>query len=185
MSVPVIVVLVVIALLVISVIAWVIAIKNNIIRFEQDVQNSASRIDVYLTKRFDCLTKMVDSVKGYTKHEEETLTKIIAMRNPGKNASMADKAQFENQMTQALSSLNMVVEQYPNLKADQLFLRLQNEISTVEDDLQAARSNYNSIVSHFNKYIKVFPNSMLAGAYKPFDYFEAEESKRQDVKIEF
>ena len=176
----------IVVLLVIIIVGWFISTRNKFIRMDQDVENSLSRIDVYLTKRFDLLTKMVDATKGYTKHEQETLFKVVAMRNPGAGASLKEKAEFDAQMNSVAKQLSVVVEQYPTLKADNMFNNLQKAISEVEENLQAARSNYNSNVSAFNKAILVFPASIVAGnKFTKKEYFEAEESKRQDVKIEF
>ena len=175
-----------IVLLIIIVLAWFISTRNKFIRMEQDVENSESRIDVYLTKRFDLLTKMIDSTKGYMKHEKETLAQVIEMRNPGVNASLKEKANFNEQMSSVAKQLSVVVEQYPDLKADKMFHNLQQSISEVEENLQAARSNYNSNVSSFNKAILQFPASIVAGSrFVKKEYFEAEESKKQDVKMEF
>lgn len=176
----------VVVLLVIILVGWFISTRNKFIRMDQDVENSLSRIDVYLTKRFDLLTKMVDATKGYTKHEQETLAQVIQMRNPGANASLKEKAEFDAQMNSVARQLNFVVEQYPSLKADTMFNNLQRSISEVEENLQAARSNYNANVATFNKAILVFPASIVAGnKFTKKEYFEAEEAKRQDVKIEF
>lgn len=176
----------VVAIIIISIVSWYISTRNRFIRMVEDIENSESRIDVYLTKRFDDLTKMVSTVKGYAKHESESLTNIIAMRNPGSKASIQEKTEFNEQLTAASRQLNLVVEQYPNLKADNLFINLQKEISEIEENLQAARSNYNSNVANYNKAIQVFPSSIVAGSrFTKRDYFEAEEAKRKDVEINF
>ncbi len=142
-----IIVAVVILLIIIGIVGWYISTRNRFIRLEQNVESSESRIDVYLTKRFDLLTKMLDTTKGYMKHEKETLIDVIEMRNPGAKASLQEKAQFNEQMNEAAKQLNLVVERYPELKADRMFDNLQNSISEVEENLQAARSNFNSNVS--------------------------------------
>lgn len=176
----------IIVVLIISVIGYYISKRNQFIRFDQDVENSLSRIDVFLTKRFDLLTKMIDTTKGYAKHEKETLAEIVGMRNPGANASLKEKAEFDARMTEVAKQLNFVVERYPDLKADSLFRGLQSSISEVEENLQAARSNYNANVAAFNKAILQFPGSLVAGSkFTKKEYFEADEAKKQDVKIEF
>lgn len=181
-----IVVAIVVVVLIVAIIGWYISTRNKFIRMEQDVKNSESRIDVYLTKRFDCLTKMLDTTKGYMKHENDTLINVIAMRNPGANASLKDKAAFNDQMTNVATQINAVAEQYPELKADKMFANLQASINEIEENLQAARSNFNANVSAFNKAILVFPASIVAGSrFREKDYFEAEETKKQDVKMEF
>lgn len=181
-----IVVAVVIVLIVVGILGWYISTRNKFIRYEQDVENSESRIDVYLTKRFDLLTKMVATTKGYAKHEKETLVEVVEMRNPGKNATLKEKAEFNEQMTSVAKQLNLVIEKYPELKADKMFASLQSSISEVEENLQAARSNFNANVSAFNKAILQFPGSLVAGSrFTKKEYFEAEEPKKQDVQIEF
>lgn len=176
----------VIVLIIIGIISWYISTRNKFIRYEQDVENSESRIDVYLTKRFDLLTKMVATTKGYAKHEKETLIGVIEMRNPGENATLKEKAEFNEQMSTVARQLNLVIEKYPELKADKMFASLQSSISEVEENLQAARSNFNANVATFNKAILQFPGSIVAGSrFTKKDYFEAEESKKQDVQIEF
>lgn len=181
-----IIVVAVILLILLSIVGWYISTRNRFVRLEQNVESSESRIDVYLTKRFDLLTKMLDTTKGYMKHEKETLIDVVEMRNPGAKASLQEKAQFNEQMDAATKQLNLVVERYPELKADKMFDNLQKSISEVEENLQAARSNFNSNVKEFNQAILQFPASLVAGSkYKKKEYFEAETSKKQDVKMDF
>ena len=151
------------------------------------IDEAESGIDVALTKRFDLLTKALATVKGYAKHESETLEKVIKMRTPASNASLAEKQEFANATGQALNSINVVAEQYPQLKADTQFTSLQNHISDVEEQLQAARRLYNANVSAYNQAIIVFPGSLVANSMHltKREFFEAEETKKADVKIEF
>jgi LemA protein len=174
-------------LLIIIIVSWWISAGNRLRREQVKIDEAASGIDVALTKRFDLLTKEVATVKGYAKHEAETLTNVISMRRPASDASMADKAAFATQVTKAFDSINVVAEQYPDLKANANFTALQNQIAEVEEQLQASRRVYNSNVSVFNQEIVVFPTSIIARHYgfSKRDFFEAEEAKRQDVKIEF
>jgi len=174
-------------LIVLIVVVWWIKTANRLRREQVKIDEAASGIDVALTKRFDLLTKTVATVKGYAKHESETLTKVIEMRKPASSASMSEKAAFSNEVTKAFDSINVVAEQYPDLKANTNFLSLQNQIAEVEEQLQASRRVYNSNVSVYNQEIIVFPTSVVARHYgfAKRDFFEAEEAKRQDVKIEF
>lgn len=177
---------IVIVLIALFILMWWINLRNTFAKMLIDIDNSESRIDVYLTKRYDLLTKMISSTKGYAKHESETLTGIIKMRNPGATATMKEKADFDLAMTAAAKQINVVAEQYPTLKADALFLKLQSSIEEVEENLQAARSNYNSNVAIYNKKIVIFPNNLVAGKkFTRREFFEADEAKREDVKIEF
>lgn len=181
------IILIVVLALVVIIAIWWISTSNKLKVMGVKIDEAESGIDVALTKRFDLLTKIVATVKGYAKHEEETLTKIIAMRNPGSAATLMEKQEFATQTTQALKSLNVVVEQYPNLKADVQFVGLQNSIRDVEEQLQAARRLYNANVSRYNQAIIVFPASIVANSLHltKREFFEAEEAKREDVKIEF
>lgn len=174
-------------LIILIIVIWYISTMNKIRRLGVKVDEAESGIDVALTKRFDLLTKEVAVVKGYAKHEAETLEKVIAMRQPSKGASMEEKSAFSGELNKAFDSINIVMEKYPELKANQNFLMLQNQVFDVEEQLQASRRLYNSNVSNYNTTIITFPNSIVAkniNATKR-DFFEAEESKRQDVKIEF
>lgn len=179
--------LLIIGLLLFFVLIWWISTGNKFKVMAVKIDEAESGIDVALTKRFDLLTKVIATVKGYAKHEEETLTKIVAMRTPGSKASMAEKQEFANATTEAIKAVNVVVEQYPNLKADTQFTGLQNGIRDVEEQLQAARRLYNANVSKYNQAIIVFPASLVANAshLTKREFFEAETEKRQDVKIEF
>lgn len=183
---PWVIIVIIVAVLAVVFVGWYISTRNRFIRMEQDVLNSESRIDVYLTKRFDLLTKMLSTTKGFMEHEKETLISVTEMRNPGMNASLKEKAAFNDQMSSLSKQINIVAEQYPDLKSDKMFNNLQNAISEVEENLQAARSNYNSNVSAFNKAILQFPASIVAGnKYTKKDYFEAEAQKREDVQMDF
>ena len=186
-STGIIVAVVIIVVLVIALVGWWISTSNKFKRMGVKIDEAESGIDVALTKRFDLLTKALATVKGYAKHESETLEKVIKMRTPASNASLAEKQEFANATGQALNSINVVAEQYPQLKADTQFTSLQNHISDVEEQLQAARRLYNANVSAYNQAIIVFPGSLVANSMHltKREFFEAEEAKKADVKIEF
>ncbi len=169
------------------IIGWVIGTINSFRTMLVKIDESESSIDVALTKRFDLLSKMFSAAKGYMKHEQETLTKVVAMRQPGHGASIQEKQEFANEVTRGLQSLNVVVEQYPDLKASQNVLKLQDASMEVEENLQAARRVYNSNVSYYNQKVVVFPSNIIAN-WKKFEkraFFEAEAVKREDVKFDF
>ncbi len=169
------------------VIIWVISTINAFRTMLVKIDESESSIDVALTKRFDLLSKMFSAAKGYMKHEQETLTKVVAMRQPGHGASIQEKQEFANEVTRGLQSLNVVVEQYPDLKASQNILKLQDASLEVEENLQASRRVYNSNVSYYNQKVVVFPSNIIAN-WKKFEkraFFEAEAVKREDVKFDF
>lgn len=177
----------VVVILIVSIIGWWISTGNALKREVIKCDESASGIDVALTKRYDLLTKSVAVVKGVAKHEQETLTNVIAMRRPASDASMKEKAEFATSMTKAFDSINIVAEKYPEIKANANFTQLQNQVSEVEEQLQASRRVYNSNVSIYNQDIVVFPKSIVANHLRLTrrDFFEAEESKRKDVEISF
>lgn len=181
-------VLVIVAVIVVVIVLWYISTMNNLRRLEVKVEEAASGIDVALTKRFDLLTKMLDTTKGYAKHETETLEKVIKWRNgiPA-DATIEQKSEFANSMSKVVSGLNVVVEQYPDLKANDMFGKLQAAIADSEEHLQASRRIYNANVSTINTSIVSFPTSIVAkklGIQKKA-FFEAEAAKRADVKMEF
>lgn len=186
-SIALIVIAIIVLLAAIIFFSWWISTANRLRRDQVKVDESASGIDVALTKRFDLLTKAVATVKGYAKHESTTFANVTSLRRPASSASMKEKADFSNQVTKAFDSINLVAEQYPDLKASTNFLALQNQISDIEEQLQASRRVYNSNVSFFNQEIVTFPTSWVSHhyAFKARDFFEAEEAKREDVKIEF
>ena len=135
-----------------------------------------------LTKRYDVLTKMIDVIKSYAKHEKETLFEVINLR---KNMSISEKNIENKKMDENFSKINVVAENYPELKSSENYKTLQQSIVEVEEHLQAARRLYNSTVSIYNQMLVSFPSSVIAknkGMTKK-DFFEANENKKEDVKI--
>ena len=184
-----IVVVAVVLILVIAVVAWYISTMNWFRRTKVKVDEANSGIDVALTKRYDLLTKALASVKGYAKHESETLSKVIGMRTGNiKDLSLDEKSKLNAELNEVQREINVVVEQYPQLKADTQFSLLQNQTADCEEQLQAARRVYNSNVSTFNQRRVTFPSSLVAkriGFREDLEFFKADEEKREDVKFEF
>ena len=167
---------------------WFIGVMNSLRQLEVKVEEAESGIDVALTKRFDVLTKLVNTVKGYAKHEAETFENVTKWRQGlPKKLSLQEKQEFMGKMDAVQSGINIAVEAYPDLKAEKLFGNLQASISDVEEHLQAARRLYNSNVSRINTTIVTFPRSIVAGMIhmESKEFFEAETSKREDVEISF
>ena len=177
----------IVVILLLAVVIWWIATNNKFKRYAVKIDEAASGIDVALTKRYDLLSKSVEVVKGYAKHEAETIMKATGMRAPRPEEDMKAKSAYEGELSKAFASIRAVAENYPTLKADTVFLGLQNQISDAEDQLQSARRIYNSNVSIFNQEIAVFPSSIVAHSLHlaPRDFFEAEERKKEDVEIKF
>ncbi|MFA7126702.1 MAG: LemA family protein [Bacilli bacterium] len=179
---------IVVVALILIIVFWYIGVMNRLRQLEVKVEEAESGIDVALTKRFDALTKMLETTKGYAKHESETLEKVIKWRNGiPSDASLQDKQEFANSLAKVANGINVVVEQYPDLKANTMFNNLQNSIMDTEEHLQAARRLFNSNVRAINQIIVTFPQSIVANAIhmQKKNFFEAEEAKRQDVKMNF
>lgn len=184
-----IVVVAVVLIAIIAIVAWYIVTMNWFRQTKVKVEEANSGIDVALTKRYDLLTKALASVKGYAKHEAETLSKVIGMRTGNINElSLDEKSKLNAELSEVQRGINVVVEQYPQLKADTQFTLLQNQTADCEEQLQAARRVYNSNVSIFNQKRVSFPDSIVAkriGFTQDLEFFKADEEKRQDVKFEF
>lgn len=161
---------------------WYISTLNKLNRAIIKIDEADSGIDVALTKRYDVLTKMVDVVKGYSKYEKETLFEIINLR---KSMTLEEKKKENVKMTHNLEKINLVVENYPELKANENYKILQQSIFDVEEHLQAARRLYNSNVSVYNQMIATFPTNIVAKSKSMIekDFFEAVEVKKENVKI--
>jgi len=185
---PYVVVLLVILAIVLIVVFWYIGTMNNLRRLEVKVEEAESGIDVALTKRFDVLTKLIGAVKGYAKHEAETFENVTKWRaGLPKELTLEQKQEFMSKMDGVQAGINVAVEAYPELKAEKSFLNLQQNITDVEEHLQAARRLYNANVSTINSLIVTFPTSVVAGMIHmgKKEFFEAEVSKRADVEISF
>lgn len=167
---------------------WLIAIYNGLVKLKVLVDEAWSGIDVQLKRRYDLIPNIVETVKGYAKHEQDTFTKVTELRNAAMNASGVEaKGQLENQLSGALKTLFAVAENYPDLKADKNFLDLQNTLTEIEEEIQGARRYYNGTVRDFNTKIAVFPTNLIAGmlGFKAREFFEAEESEKENVKVDF
>ncbi len=170
-------------------ILWLVSIYNGLIRRRNQVDESWSDIDVQLKRRYDLIPNLVEAVKGYMQHEQGTLEKVTAARVSAMAAKTPlEHAQSENMLSEALKSLFAVSENYPDLKASQNFLQLQDELSDTENKIQAARRFYNGNVRDYNTAVQSFPTNVMAGAlnFKAREFFELqEEAARQAVSVKF
>ena len=169
-------------IIVVAIAFWAISTINGFKRKEIKIDECLSGIEVALTKRYDMLTKLLDTAKGYMSHEEELFTKVIALRR-GMSADELQAA--DKQIGEMSAKFFAVAEGYPELKSAQLFQDLQAGIRDAEEHLQAARRLYNASVTDYNTSIAMFPASILAGGRAAKSFFAAEEAKREDVKISF
>lgn len=166
---------------------FVIVMYNSLVRARVHCEEAFAGMDVQLKRRYDMIPNLVEVVKGYVKHEKEVLTKITEARANAMNAQgFVEQAQSENMLSQALKSLFAVAENYPDLKANTNFLKLQEEYAVVEDAIQGARRMFNSAVKSLNIKIETFPSNMIAGmfGFKKKEFFEVDgAAERENVKI--
>jgi len=167
---------------------WLIAVFNGLISLRNRTKEAWSDIDVQLKRRYDLIPNLVESVKGYAKHEKDLLENVTKARTEAMQAKdIASKAKAENALSETLKSIFAVSENYPDLKASQNFLALQEELADTENKIEASRRFYNGNVRDFNTKIEVFPNNMFANSlgFKAFDLFEAAAGEKEPVKVQF
>ena len=179
----------VVVLLVVIIVAWIISTYNAFIRLRNNVEEGFSTMDVYMKKRYDLIPNLVETVKGYAKHEEETLSKVIQARNMAMNSATAEEQmKNDNILTGMLKSLFAVSEAYPELQANQNFLDLQNQLKTLETEIANSRKYYNGVVKVYENKREVFPSNLIAKWFKfeekPF-YEVDNEEERKNVKVQF
>lgn len=174
------IILIVVVLLVI----WLISIYNNLVRLKNNRTNAFANIDVQLKQRYDLIPNLVNTVKGYATHEKEVLTKVTEARAAAMNADTIDgKIKAENALTSALSGLKVSLEAYPDLKANQNFLQLQNELADIENKLAAVRRFFNSATREYNNAVQTFPSNIIAGmfGFHTETMFEIPQDQRETV----
>jgi len=188
-TIAIVVVVAVVVILALAIVIWYINTYNRFIRLNAQTEEAFSTIDVYLKKRYDLIPNLVETVKGYAKHESETFIKVTEARSKAMNAvTPEEKAEADKAMTMAIRNFNAVMENYPELKANINFLDLQNQLKAIEGELAQARKYYNATVKVFNVKREVFPSSIVARKLKLekkpfFEVSVAEE--RQNVKVQF
>ena len=181
--------LIIVVVLIVLLIVYVVAVYNSLVADRNKVKNAWSQIDVELQRRFDLIPNLVESVKGYMEHEEKILSEVAELRSSWASATtVAEKSTLNNQLTESLKSLMAIAENYPDLKANQNFLELQNELENTENKISYSRRDYNDTVTRFNIKLEAFPSNLVASSFK----FEKEElfevkddSVRENVKVSF
>jgi LemA protein len=180
--------LIIILVIVVVLVLLVIGAFNGLVKLRNRVDNAWAQIDVQLKRRYDLIPNLVETVKGYASHERQTLEAVIQARNMAMSAQgPAQQAQAENMITGALKSLFALSEAYPDLKANQNFLNLQEELTGTEGRIAYARQFYNDTVQRFNTKIQTFPTVVIAGMFHftPREYFEVEDTAREAVHVSF
>lgn len=179
---------IILAILVI-IIVTIIGMYNGLVQSRIKVDNAWSQIDVQLQRRFDLIPNFVETVKGYMSHEKETFEKIAALRTSWDNAeSVSDKAKLDGELSTTLKTIMAVSESYPELKANQNFSELSEELRNTENKISFARQFYNDSVTMYNTKLQVFPSNIIAGMFNftPRDLFKAESDEaRKNVKVDF
>lgn len=172
------------------IIFWMIGVYNGLVRLNNRTKEGWSDIDVQLKRRHDLIPNLVNSVKGYMTHERELLENITKARagaiNAQEGGNMADVTKMEGQLGNMLGKLQIAVEAYPDLKANQNVAQLMDELSDTENKIQASRRFYNGMVRDFNTKIETFPNNTIAGMlnFKKYEFFEIEDkSERENVEV--
>jgi LemA protein len=185
------IVIIVVVAIVVLLGLYVILTYNGLVRTRNRIDNAYSQIDVQLKRRYDLIPNLVETVKGYAAHERQTFEAVTAARANAMSAqqggSPQQQAQAENALSDTLKSLFAVAEQYPDLKANQNFLNLQEELTSTEDRIAYARQFYNDSVLGYNNKIQSFPGNMIAGAFnfEAREYFEGDPEATGPVKVQF
>jgi len=177
--------LIVIVVIVICLIGYYISLNNTIVKLEETVGNARSDIDVQLRMRFDLVDNLVETVKGYAKHEKSTFKEVVEARNKFASATdVKSKAEADNMLSASLKSLFALSEAYPELKSNENFLSLQSELSDIENKIASARRYFNAATREYNTLIKQFPANVLFHK-QPKDYFEWLEEAKKAPKVKF
>ncbi len=173
------------------IVIWVISLYNSLVKLRNNRENAFADIDVQLKQRYDLIPQLVETVKGYASHEKETLERVINARNGAVNAKTIDeKIAADNMLTSALSGLKITLEAYPDLKANQNFLQLQEEIADLENKLSSVRRYFNSATKELNNAIQTFPSNIIANMFgfrkeTMFDLGEQRATLEEAPKIKF
>ena len=170
------------------IVLWAISVYNSLIALRNRVKDQWAQIDVQLKRRFDLIPNLVETVKGYTKHESETLEAVIKARNTYVSATVPEEQmKADGELTKAISKLFALTESYPELKANTNFLSLQEDLKNVENELAGARKYYNAAARDYNYAIAAIPDCIVAKLFKhrAMNMFSATEEQRKNVKVEF
>jgi LemA protein len=174
------------AVVLVLIIIW--ALYNGLIRLKNQIENAWAQIDVQLKRRNDLIPNLIETVKGYAKHEKGVFTEVTKARTAMMGAQTLDqKAKASNMLSDTLKSLFAVAENYPTLKANENFLQLQEELSGTENKIAYSRQHYNDMVMRFNTKIELFPNNIFAGMlnFSKREMFKATEEEKKNVKVQF
>jgi LemA protein len=176
----------VVLLVLIVILAVIVLLYNGLVGKRNRVQDASAQIDVQLKRRYDLIPNLVETVKGYMKYERGVLTQVTQLRSSIITGNMQDKAAANNQLSQALKSIFAVAENYPQLKADETYKNLQEQLMDTEDKIAFVRTSYNDYVLDYNNAVQQFPSSMIAGAFhfSRTEFFQAPEAEKEPIKVD-
>ena len=179
----------IILIIVVLLILFIISVYNSLVTLRQRVKNAFGQMDVQLQRRFDLIPNLVETVKGYITHESDTLAKVTELRTAWAGAKTVDeKAKLDNELSNTLKTIMAVAEAYPDLKANQNFESLQNELTETEDKISYSRQFYNDTVTRYNTKLELFPSNIIAGMFHftAESLFEVDSAEaRKNVKVDF
>lgn len=173
--------------IIVLIIVYVFALYNSFIKLNNKLKEAFSTMDVYLKKRWNLIPNIVETVKGYAKHEKDTLKEVVELRNSAYDKmSDEEKIKTNEQLSSGISKIMALAEAYPDLKANENFKDLSNQLTKVEDEIANSRKYYNGVVRIYNNKVEMFPSNIFAGlfGYKSKAMFEANANERENVKVE-
>ncbi|HIT23662.1 MAG TPA: LemA family protein [Candidatus Faecimonas intestinavium] len=178
----------IVLVVILAIVMFFIGSYNNLVTLEENVDNKYADIDVQLERRADLIPNLVNTVKGYVEHEDDAIEKVTTARENLVNAKgIEEKANANNELSNALNNLMVIVENYPDLKASTNFINLQDELAGTENRISTARRDYNNVVKDYNAKIKKIPTNIIASmsGFEEKEYFEAEEAKTEVPNVDF
>lgn len=179
---------IIVGIIALILIFWYVSTYNRFVTLKNKIEEAFSTMDVYLKKRYDLIPNLVETVKGYAKHESSTFEAVVKARNIAVSAGTTEeRAQADNMLTGTLKTLFAVAENYPELKANQNFMDLQNQLKAIEGDIVNARKYYNAVVRDFNTMRETFPSVIVANMnhFEKRTMFEIDAEQRENVKVQF
>jgi len=180
-------VLIILGVILVLCVAYYVVTYNHFVKLNNQIDESFATMDVYLKKRWDLIPNIIETVKGYAKHEKDTLKEIVAVRNGDYDKlSQSEKIKTNEQINRGVSKLMALAESYPDLKANENFLALSASLSAIEDEIAQSRKYFNAVVKDYNNKVELIPSNIVAKTlgYKTKDMFMVEESERKNIKVE-
>ena len=173
--------------IIVLIVVYALALYNSFVKLNNKVKEAFSTMDVYLKKRWDLIPNIVENVKGYAKHEKDTLKEVVELRNSAYDKmSDEEKIKTNEKLSSGISEIMALAEAYPDLKANENFKDLSNQLTKVEDEIANSRKYYNGVVRMYNNKVEMFPSNVFAGlfGYKSKAMFEVSSNERENVKVE-